>query len=196
LVVFLVNIYAAERIYALFGLRTMAARIGQLGVGLLIVFAAGSFVLPAMHPPVNLQHTYSPAEMNAFHFLKRTGSVKRVLSKYTDLYSPGDELNMSIQAFSGRSVVSEGVNYVFAYDERDPAYLKKLQEVREFISRFYTTSSPDSALAMIRKYDVEYIYLREPDRIFFDYSGILECVFDEKNIKIFKVGKSRSEHGY
>jgi hypothetical protein len=196
LILFLMNVYAAERIHTIFTRRNKLARFGQIGLALLLLFALGSFLLPVLRPPVSLHHTYSAAEMNGFNLLRETGATGRVLTKYTDLYATGDELNMSIQVFSRTPVVTEGVNYVFAYDERDPDYLEKLANIRNDVSLFYSTSSADSALFIIRQYGVNYVVIKYPDRFKFDPNLIMEPFFREKEISIFKVGKSSSNERY
>ena len=65
------------------------------------------------------------------------------------------------------------------------------------VARIYNALSNQEALDIMRKYDVEYVYLGKVERLYYDPSGLakfdtgldgaLEQVYENRDVRIFRV---------
>ena len=70
------------------------------------------------------------------------------------------------------------------------------QRIRE-VARIYNTPSPQEALDIMRKYDVEYVYLGRVEQLYYDPTGLakfdtgldgaLEQVYENRDVRVFRV---------
>ena len=70
------------------------------------------------------------------------------------------------------------------------------QRIRQ-VARIYNTQSPQEALDIMRKYDVEYVYLGKVERLYYDPTGLakfdtgldgaLEQVYENRDVRVFRV---------
>jgi hypothetical protein len=157
---------------------------------LLLVATVSSFVIPCVHPNTHApsQWVITNGQLRAIEAIRRQPGTGRVLTRYFHLNEAAqDEAGQLVGAFSGKKIVSEGVGYIFEYRAKDPEFLRSLAAVRKDISIFYETTDTAKAAELIKKYDVGFIYLQNNDQLNFSMTGVLETVFSESGITVYKV---------
>jgi hypothetical protein len=108
----------------------------------------------------------SRAEMAAFNYLSNSTAADAVVV-HNAYHSP------VVSAFSGRRVVFE--RFGDYYPER-----------REAVERLYSTRDTAEALAILRRYEVDYLIEYRNAPVHFDKSA-LHLAFEEGEVRVFEV---------
>ena len=80
-------------------------------------------------------------------------------------------------------------------------YRQQVNKRIEAVKRIYETTSIEEALAILQEHDVEYIYVGQLERLYYDQSGMakfkdgmrdtLQQIYENKDVRIFRVSKSQ-----
>ena len=80
-------------------------------------------------------------------------------------------------------------------------YRQQVNKRIEAVKRIYETTSIEEALAILQEHDVEYIYVGQLERLYYDQSGIakfkdgmrdtLQQIYENKDVRIFRVSRSQ-----
>lgn len=186
LILFLLNLYTAERLNALYESKRKGIWIVKGLVFSLIFFSTLSFVIPALQEPHN-KVVISQDMMVSYSLIKGSpNDEKRTLSQYHFSVRDKDEQNFQLSAFTGKKVVSEGLDYTVEFRLKDPQRQEAINEVRQDIAAFYKTASCDTAISLIKKYNVGFIYLISPDTFAFDHKAFLTEVYCGETIRLYR----------
>lgn len=186
LIVFILNIYVVRILYEWFQMKNRFRQWFAVLSSMVLALTMTSFLIPVLQNRWMSQTMIPRAEMDAYRFISTLSPETRVMTKYFDLFEPNDEKHQFLMALSGKKVVREGVNYVFEYRAQDSLYHAKQQQIRNDVERFYSTDQVSEALAIMNRYQADYVFRRKNDPLHFNANDFFEEVFSNDKVQILK----------
>jgi uncharacterized membrane protein len=188
-------------------------RIPWLGAAALLVLAAASYPLLATEAKVGLRFVNLPLTLDGMAYMDHA----RYNDRDRDLNLPADaeairwmqdtvigspailEGRAPLYRWGSRVSIYTGLPTVLGWDwhqqQQRWGYAPMIQERMADVERAYRSPSPEDALAVIRKYDVRWVYVGGLERAYYPAAGLekfsampeLRPAYDRDGVQIYEV---------
>lgn len=162
-------------------------RISAWSHGVLLGFGLLSFVVPVVSGRPESKVVVPKEVVEALAAIRADSASGRILSRWYDAIQAGDEKNYFQTAFTGKPVVSEGLQYMAEYRLNDSVFVAKTMHVRNDIDAFFGLPPREKALEIVGKYDVRWILAFQGDTLPESITDKLLPMYMSDSTRVYRV---------